>query len=189
MKQTTWKKLIPGIALAAVIMVIHTGCSKDYENMPPQVVFLNPLGIEEESKIALGTTLHVMALANDKDGEVKKVKLFVDDRLWAEMNSEPWTSAVDFEETGYYYLNLVAVDNEGLESEKVTAVVLVLESATNKTTSIAGVVPENDEAKSLHSYPDQLLCTSTGRASATLAAIHTPPIVRTTANNTQVTAR
>lgn len=189
MKQTTWKKLIPGIALAAVIMVIHTGCSKDYENMPPQVVFLNPLGIEEESKIALGTTLHVMALANDKDGEVKKVKLFVDDRLWAEMNSEPWTSAVDFEETGYYYLNLVAIDNEGLESEKVTAVVLVIESAINKTTTNAGAVPENDEPRPIQGYPDQSLCSSTGKATVTSVAIHTNHIVCATACNTQDTAR
>lgn len=93
------------------------------ENVSPTVRFVTP---ENNQSFPVGTNLYVEAEANDENGEVASVTLYLNDQLvrteegasyiWGDSNLSNDTQLQNMQ-AGNYSLKLVALDNEGASSE------------------------------------------------------------------------
>ena len=95
------------------IMIFAIGCVKEKNNQNPTVVFLQPannLVIDQD------TVLTINVEANDADGEVSKLELFIDGALAEVFNSPPYQYAWNIsqiENNGLRTIQAIAHDNNG----------------------------------------------------------------------------
>lgn len=90
--------------------MIFSGCKK---NIEPTVKFINP---ESNLVIKKDTTLTIEVEANDVDGIVESVNLFIDDNLTKAYTESPYTyewKIISNDNIGEHIIKAIACDNDG----------------------------------------------------------------------------
>ncbi|SEM14038.1 Por secretion system C-terminal sorting domain-containing protein [Aquimarina amphilecti] len=89
-------------------------------NLPPELIVLHPT---ETSVFSEGNTISVRAEANDPDGSIKEVRLYLNNELIRIDTESPyvWGGNAKLQNisVGTYRLRIVAIDNEGARTRKV----------------------------------------------------------------------
>jgi len=113
---TLFYTLILGIAVMPFLL---SNCGEKEEaepNKPPTVSITSPAN---NANIAIGETVTINVTANDPDGSVSNVKIFIDNVEEESFNSPPYSISVSTAdaEAGSHTVKAVATDNEGATAQ------------------------------------------------------------------------
>lgn len=123
MQKGTWLARV-GVLSMVLLIVILPGCGRTESNQSPTAKIQSPT---ETAKISVEESVSFEAEAQDMDGTVKRY-------IWdfGDGNRTEQTERIVrhvYHKPGSYTVKLIAVDNEGAESEEVTLKVLIREEA------------------------------------------------------------
>lgn len=120
-------------------------------NAPPTVNFVEP---SDGDNFPVGTDLYVNVNANDSDGTIQSVELYMNNTLvraeilapyeWGNSNEHD-DSALKNLQQGTYTLRALATDNEGATAEQTIEITVGQVVVNNVPPTVAFVAPENGE--------------------------------------------
>jgi hypothetical protein len=114
-----------------------TNCGEEEEaepNKPPTVSITSP---SNNANIQLGESVTITVTANDPDGSVSNVKIYIDNVEEESFNAPPYSLTVSKAdaEVGSHTIKAVATDNEGLTAQDQITVTLVQTDPPTVTTA------------------------------------------------------
>ena len=105
------------LLIAAIAGAVLAGCSKDKTvNQAPICTITNPLN---NAEFYIGENITIAVVAEDKDGIIAEVQLYVDNAGHSSKTAFPYNFTINAGELNYgtHSLRVVAIDNQGARGE------------------------------------------------------------------------
>lgn len=111
-----WYLIIP-------IIVFQVNCENP--NRPPDCTIIFP---EEDSEYEVGNIIDITIQAEDSDGVIESITIFIQNQKYAVLTEEPynfsWDTSNEIPYFGEAYIKAVAIDNEGAETSDYVTIIL-----------------------------------------------------------------
>ena len=127
------------IVACLAVTALFSGCSKDdKENQPPTCSITAP---ENNTQFTTGESITVTVVAEDADGAITEVKLYIDNVEHSLKTVSPYNFTINAGELtpGTHTLKAVAKDNEGAQAEATVSIIIVAVPETEAGVVINGI--------------------------------------------------
>jgi len=133
--------------LVMLSLVFASGCKKDKEtfNQLPTCKIVNP---SEGEQFNFDENVLVNIVAEDRDGRIEKVQLYVDDVGYSEKNSFPYNFTINARElvVGKHTLKVVVKDDKGKNAEDTVCIIIKQGGNGTNQPPICNITnPQNNE--------------------------------------------
>ena len=109
--------------LVILSLIFASGCEKDKENKPPTCNITNP---QNNAQFTTDESISITVVAEDTDGTIAKVELYIDDIGYDEKSAFPYNFLINAGKlaVGAHTLKAVAKDNKGAKAESTISIVI-----------------------------------------------------------------